>query len=31
MFDAQAGFGPLDEKGRNHARDMAFSLAPMTQ
>jgi phosphate transport system substrate-binding protein len=31
MFDAQAGFVPLDEKGRNHARDMAFSLAPMTQ
>ena len=29
MFDAQAGFVPLDEKGRNHARDMAFSLAPL--
>jgi phosphate transport system substrate-binding protein len=28
-FVAQAEFVPLDEKGRNHARDMAFSLAPM--
>ena len=31
MFVAQAGFLPLDEKGRNQARDMAFSLAPMTR
>jgi len=29
MFAVQAGFVPLDEKGRNHARDMAFSLAPL--
>jgi phosphate transport system substrate-binding protein len=29
MFDAQAGFVPLDEKGRNDARDMAISLAPL--
>jgi hypothetical protein len=25
------GFVPLDDRGRNHARDMALSLAPMTR
>ncbi len=27
---AKKGFGPLDHRGRNHARDLALSLAPMT-
>ncbi|MGB5620730.1 MAG: hypothetical protein WBM78_28060 [Desulfobacterales bacterium] len=31
IFAAQAGFVPLDEKGRNHARDMAISLAPLNR
>lgn len=31
MLDTRAGFVPLDEKGRNRARDMAFSLTPLKQ
>jgi phosphate transport system substrate-binding protein len=31
MFAAQTGFVPLNEKGRNHARDKAISLAPLNR
>jgi len=28
---AKKGFGPLDHRGRNHARDLALSLSTMTR